>query len=143
MARFFSFLLLAAALLTTKNAFAETQDSSAECRIELSHMKYKMDGDNGRDYYLVNSVVIEAIEAPGLPFKYNLFDFDNGILVSVFQVEGGGCKNYVTPMSQLPEGRASEVQAIGCKIFDQEKRLIQRDDELDYYRRKFCSGNTP
>jgi hypothetical protein len=93
---------------------------------------------NGRVYYLVNSTVIERLRIQGQPVKYNIFDFDNGILIQNFDNDDN-CGNIVTAFTALPAGRADEVRRIGCQIFADEKRLVKRGDELDYYNEKFCT----
>lgn len=101
----------------------------------------KIEMDNGRIYYLVNSTVVERLQMPGVPVKFNVYDFDNGVLIHEF--EDAQCNKVVTPFASLPQGRVDEVKEIGCNIFANEKRLVARRDSLDYFNLKFCQSGTP
>ena len=133
---FFVLISLLPTLALADDAAKQNMILSPESAININTPKLKMDG--GQTYYLVSGVVIEKTDAPGLPFKYNIFDFDNGLAIHIF-AGNASCQNIVTPFSDLPQTRANEVKSIGCQIYNNEKRLIDHNDELDAFNRKYCA----
>lgn len=134
--RFFIYLLIVA-LLPLQVLGKDTAQFS---KFSFNRNSPRLELENDRTYYLVGSTVIEEFREETLPFKYNVFDFDNGIIIHSFD-DSIGCENIVTSFSSLPRGREDEVRNIGCRIFQSQKRLLERGDELDYFNRKFCGQN--